>query len=69
MVKSASFIHIQYCPNCRDPHIVLMDEHEEPFAEAVLSGRTGLDFVNAMQVALHRSAIEKGEITPISDCA
>jgi hypothetical protein len=66
MIKSARFIAIQYCPYCRDPHIVLSDEHEEPFAEAVLSGKTGLDFVNAMQLALHRSAIEKGEVTTLS---
>jgi len=61
-IKSASFIDIRYCTNCRDPHIVLSDENREPYAEAILVGEEATKFIEAMKVALYQSAVSKGEI-------
>lgn len=39
-IKTAHHISVMWCgdPNC-GPHIVLFDEHDVPFAEAVISDR------------------------------
>ena len=59
MIKSASFIDIRMCANCMDPHIVLMDENSEPFAEAILVGKQGQEFVETVKKALHKSAVAR----------
>jgi hypothetical protein len=35
-VRSADNIEVYFCDSCHQPHLILRDEHNRPFAEAVL---------------------------------
>jgi hypothetical protein len=58
-VKLAAYIKVGYCEHCKDPHIVLFDENDEAFAEAVLYAEHGPHLIQELQKILYHSAVNK----------
>lgn len=55
-IEQASAIRIGMCPNCSLPHLLLLDEEGDIFAEAVISPEIGRELVEALQSALYAHA-------------
>lgn len=60
-MRMAHSIRVAVCenPRCRSIHLVLLDEHENPFAAALIPPEEGPDFVSTVQAALYRAAANK----------
>jgi hypothetical protein len=61
-IKQADAIRIGMCPHCKFPHLLLLDEHDEVFAEAVISVEIGASLIEGLQKALYAHAVNKDEL-------
>lgn len=67
-IKQADSIRLAMCPECDRPHLLLLDEHGDPFAQIVLSDEVGVELIEALQQALYQRAVFKDEKSwPIDD--
>ena len=60
-VEQADGIRIGYCAHCNAPHLLLLDENGEVFAEAVIDASWGLKMIEALRKALYQQAALKDE--------
>ena len=60
-VEQADGIRIGYCAHCNAPHLLLLDENGEVFAEAVIDASWGLKMIEALRTALYHQAALKDE--------
>jgi hypothetical protein len=60
-VEQADGIRIGYCATCNMPHLLLLDENGEVFAEAIIGASWGLQMIEALRAALYQQAALKDE--------
>jgi hypothetical protein len=62
-IPQAHSVQIMWCenPKCNRPHVVLFDEHDEPFAEFVLPDPRpdGGSFLQDLKDAAYSSAVQR----------
>ena len=61
-IKRAASFRIEFCDHCMDPHIVLLDNDGEPFAEAVIFSEHGTMLIDSLQKVLYlKAALGEGD--------
>ena len=61
-IKRAASVKIEFCDSCLDPHIILLDDHGEPFAEAVIFSEHGAMLIDSLQKVLYlKAALGEGD--------
>ena len=60
-IKQADAIRIGMCSHCKYPHLLLLDEHDEVFAEAVVGPEIGKQLIEGLQKALYAHAVAKDD--------
>lgn len=56
-IEQAAAIRIGMCPNCSRPHLLMLDEDGDIFAEAVISPEIGRELISGLQGALYVHAV------------
>jgi hypothetical protein len=52
MIRRAHSVQVLFCDNCNMPHLVLFDENDQAFADAVIGIDIGPQLVEILQDAL-----------------
>lgn len=60
-IESAYAIEVGKCENCNHPHLVFLDENDEPYADAVINEVTGPPLIKQLQELLYELAVNKGD--------
>lgn len=60
-IEQADSIRIGMCPNCSRPHLLMLDEDGDIFAEAVISPEIGRELIDGLQKALYYTAVNRDE--------
>ena len=60
-IEQADSIRIGMCPTCSRPHLLMLDEDGDIFAEAVINSVVGRELIEGLQNALYASAVSKDE--------